>query len=62
MDKYPNYQDRVKHKYVDASGVVIAKYEKHDETYFDVRSDNDRIWYGTMAKNWETIQTEEEAL
>lgn len=57
-------------------GTVIAKYRinrglkevENKKAYFeetidvlDVRSDDDKIYYSTPAKNWETIMTEEES-
>lgn len=60
----PKYQDDVKNKKSEYSGRVIAVYEETTDkgsiTYFDVRGTNDQIYYHTPAKNWETINTEEE--
>lgn len=51
----PEHQDIVKHKTYDVSGVVIAKYPIGDEQYIDVREDDRRIYWETLAKNWEVI-------
>lgn len=56
----PGYQDYVKNKHNDMTGIVIAKYVVNRETYLDVRGFDDRIYYGTRAKNWTTVSTEEE--
>lgn len=53
-DTIPDYQDEVKHKITDVTGVVIAIYEIDGIIYFDVR-DNDTIHYQTPANNWITV-------
>ena len=60
QNKIPRYQDYVKNKHNDASGTVIAVYERNDQTYCDVRSDDGRIYYETLASNWKTVRTEDE--
>jgi hypothetical protein len=50
----PKYQDEVKHKLNETSGIVIAVYEKNGIKYFDVRADN-RIYYATLAENWTIV-------
>ena len=47
----PDYQDEVKHINNEATGVVIAVYERNSIRYFDVRAD-DHIYYETPAENW----------
>ena len=47
----PGYQDEVKNKNNEFSGVVIAVYEISGIKYFDVRVD-ERIFYETRAENW----------
>lgn len=49
-----DYQDEVKHKLNDIVGTVIATYELDGRQYFDVRVDEQRIYYKTIAANWET--------
>lgn len=56
----PDYQDVVKHKVTEVVGRVIAVYRVEDELYFDVRSETERIYYMTPAKNWDTILKREE--
>lgn len=55
----PEYQDEVKHKLNDVTGVVIATYYVGNIEYFDVRAD-DIIYYATPAANWETTSKEED--
>jgi archaeosine-15-forming tRNA-guanine transglycosylase len=55
----PDFQDEVKHKLNDTTGVVIAIYEKDGKTYLDVRAD-DRIYYETPRENWVVTAKNEE--
>jgi len=63
--KEPNFQDEVKHNTADVSGIVIAKYRLFDggnptETLLDIRAHNDKIYYGTYAKNWTVLKSRED--
>lgn len=58
-DRKPQYQDEVKHKLNDTTGVVIATYFDSGER-LDVRSSNGKVYYGTAASNWEVVRTEED--
>ena len=68
--KIPEFQDEVKHKTSDMTGVVIAKYSApnmtvpgYPQTWFlDVRGANEKIYYQTPAENWETVRTEGERI
>lgn len=60
--KEPNYQDEVKNRLNDSTGVVIAKYTMDGETYLDVRGSEDRIFYHTKAKNWDVVNTEKDRI
>jgi hypothetical protein len=55
----PNLQDDVANKNNEYAGRVIAKYEVDGVVYFDVRCD-DKIYYKTLATNWNVTSTEEE--
>jgi hypothetical protein len=57
--KEPEYQDEVKHKKTDTTGIVIAKYKIGPMQVLDVRDSNDIIHYGSPAKNWDIVQTRE---
>ena len=58
----PDYRDLVKRKEGDETGIVIAVYfhadkEGKTQRYLDVtRSEGNRVWYDTLAKNWEVTQ------
>ena len=54
MKKEPEYQDVVKSKTSDISGIVIAKYTIEGKNFLDVRGSDDKIYYQTLAGNWET--------
>lgn len=52
----PNFQDVVKHKIADVSGVVIAKYPAGNDQFLDVQDDEvNKVYWGTPAKNWEVV-------
>ena len=62
MSKDPEFQDAVKHRSREATGVVIAKYDSyfkgHKTALVDVRDDNGRrIYWASPAQNWETTRT-----
>ena len=61
-DKEPELRDEVKNKNNDTTGIVIAKYPNFTGTgnLLDVRSSDDRIYYGTPAKLWEIIKINDE--
>ena len=71
MNALPKFQDFVKHKLNDTAGTVIAVYpgskipdsnpDIADMIFFDVRTVNEEIVYGTPAANWKTVRTEEES-
>lgn len=66
-DREPMYQDEVRSKNNDTAGVVIAKYvmptgPNVGKTCLDVRSTEDRIYYGTLMENWVVTSTEEDRL
>ncbi len=55
----PNLRDEVKSKIAqDVTGIVIAKYlgRQSQEPLIDIRLFNDKIYYGSPAKNWEVIK------
>ena len=57
----PAFQDEVKHITAGVTGTVIAVYIKDNVTRFDVRaSDEECIYYDTLAANWEVVRTQEE--
>lgn len=60
-EKEPEYQDRVKCKNNEYSGIVIAKYMFEGISYLDIRIDDDTICYQTKTKNWKTLETEVES-
>lgn len=53
-EEIPKFQDEVKHKLNDITGVVVAVYEKEGIKYFDVRVDY-RMYYETIASNWTVV-------
>lgn len=56
----PKYMDVVRSKINETTGTVVAVY--HDEEgvlRFDIRSNEDKIHYGTLASNWTTVSKEE---
>lgn len=61
----PEYQDDVKNLKNEYSGRVIAVYKEATSsglvTYLDVRCD-DRVFYHTLATNWETTSKESERI
>ena len=61
-DKEPELRDEVKHKTSDMAGTVITKYMSGEimEIVLDVRGFNEKIYYGTPAKNWEVIRENDE--
>lgn len=61
-DIEPDMADEVKHKTDDMAGVVIAKYPggENSEKLLDVRGVNEKIYYGTPAKNWEVTRLREQ--
>ena len=61
-ERIPEYQDTVKNKNNEATGIVIAKYRLDGETYLDVRSFEDKIYYKTPIDNWSAVSTEEERI
>ena len=52
------YYDHVKHKNNDMTGVVIAIYQRDDVTVFDVKGDDEKIYYKTPAANWTFVKEE----
>lgn len=64
--KVPEYYDHVKHRKNDTTGVVIAVYARRgstktvDETLFDVKGDDGKIYYKTPAENWKFVRGESE--
>jgi len=54
----PELRDEVKSKIVpDMTGIVIAKYPggENQGSLIDVRLFNEKIYYGSPAKNWEVV-------
>lgn len=54
----PELRDEVKSKIVpDMTGIVIAKYPggENQGSLIDVRLFNEKIYYGSTAKNWEVV-------
>lgn len=58
----PNYQDEVKHRLTENVGVVITKYRQKDETFFDIRTPDGKIYYHSPAKNWITTRKAEDII
>ena len=56
----PECQDEVKNKSNEAAGTVIAKYTANGRVYLDVRSFEERVYYNTLAENWDVTRTKEE--
>jgi hypothetical protein len=65
-DLEPELMDEVKHKeQSEGTGVVIAKYPsvragEIGKILLDVRADDDTIYYGTPAVNWEVTKLNDE--
>lgn len=65
MIKLPEFQDEVKHKTADMTGVVIAKYPRPNMTVpgnpqlwaLDIRRADEVIEYNSPAENWEIVRT-----
>ena len=58
----PKYMDIVRSKLNETIGVVIAVYTDEKEVLrFDIRTNEDRVYYGTPAENWTTVSKEEDA-
>jgi hypothetical protein len=54
----PELRDEIKSKIVpDMTGIVIAKYPggENQGSLIDVRLFNEKIYYGSPAKNWEVV-------
>ena len=62
IDKEPEYQDEVKCKNNDNTGVVIAKYMHAGESYLDVRLSDEHVCYLTKTKNWAVVRLAEDIL
>lgn len=57
-DLEPELRDEVKSKIAqDMTGIVIAKYlgRQSQEPLIDIRLFNEKIYYGSPAKNWEVV-------
>jgi len=55
----PELRDEVKSKIApDMTGIVIAKYPggENQGSLIDVRLFNEKIYYGSPAKNWEVVR------
>lgn len=59
QSREPQYQDEVKHKKNDATGIVIAKFMLNGKWHIDVRSFAGRIHYNSPVENWTVVNTEE---
>lgn len=62
-DLEPELRDEVKSKIVpDMTGIVIAKYPggENQGNLIDVRLFDEKIYYGTPAKNWEVVKENDE--
>ena len=62
-DLKPELRDEVKSKVApDMAGTVIAKYPGTVEqgNLIDVRLFDEKIYYGTPAKNWEVVKENDE--
>lgn len=62
-DLEPNLRDEVKSKISpDMAGTVITKYPGTVEqgNLLDIRLFNEKIYYGTPAKNWEVTKLNDE--
>lgn len=57
----PNLYDDVRHINNDMYGTVISKYPKEpgnkkSENLLDIQGANNKIYYGTPAKNWKVTK------
>ena len=56
----PKFQDYVRSRLNETTGTIIAVYPLEGKTHFDIRLDDDSVWYGSPAENWETVRAYED--
>ena len=62
IDREPEYQDEVKCKNNENTGVVIAKYEYQGKQCLDVRLSDEHVCYMTKAENLAVVRAAEDII